>query len=220
MNFMPSEDAFFEEPVENVAPKNSKMENENSGQVASQILESSVRQEKLLERILSELERMNKRINLLENSTSSAPKSLIRPDSPTFDTSSKPSRGTLVLPPGSRPVTLANVGGLEKAPVVPTDADREREEQEAIFRRRAEEQVRLARIESERIEREAEEERKRIAELERIQQEKRMKEELEKKTRGLMSGLLTGSSAGLFADDDLDAPAAGAKKSGGLFDDD
>jgi hypothetical protein len=203
MNFMPSEkDAFFEEPV---VPSS----------VWTQILESSVRQEKLLERVVGELERMNKRINLLETSSTSS-KSYGPPESPTVSVSSS-SRGTLVLPPGSRPPSLPNIVAEKKLP----EADPEREEQEAILKRRAEEQARLARIESERVEREAEEQRKRLAELQKLEMERRMKQELDSKTRGLIKGLLTGTgNASLFAEDDLDVPLGGVKKSGGLFDDD
>lgn len=241
MNFMPNEDAFFDEPLhndmpvpQNIAPKSNVAHQtyqfspqilppqENANQL---LLESSLRQEKLLERLLTEMERMNK--NLIElrisRECSQASSPAASPSSATsknIAASSHPSRGTLILPPGSRPTSLPNVP--EKKPVLsPAEeiAVREQEEREAILRRRADEEARLARIEAERLEREAEEERKRIAEMKRIEDEKRMKEELERKTRGLMTGLITSTSAGgLFGDDDLDI-GSGSKKQGGLFDD-
>jgi hypothetical protein len=241
MNFMPSEDAFFDEPLhndmpvpQNIAPKSNVAHQaypfspqilpppENANQL---LLESSIRQEKLLERLLTEMERVNKNLIELrlsrENSQASSPGA--SPSSAagkSVPTSSNPSRGTLILPPGSRPISVPNVP--EKKPLLsPAEeiAAREQEEREAILRRRADEEARLARIEVERLEREAEEERKRIAEMKRIEDEKRMKEELERKTRGLMTGLITSSAAGgLFGDDDLDMGSNG-KKQGGLFDD-
>ena len=216
---MPSEDAFFDEQIQ--APQKVSLHEEQAPDFSNQILESSIRQEKLLERILSELERMNKRINLLESVSSgnkaSTSSSVVRTESPPTSTYVA-SRGAFVLPPGSRPAIIP-------APVLTSDKKivvAEEEEQEAILRRRSEEQARLARIEAERADREAEEQRKRLAELQKLQDEKRMKEELEKKTRGLMSGLLTSAGGSLFEDDDLAEPnaAGGGKKTGGLFDDD
>jgi hypothetical protein len=217
MNFMPSEDAFFDEPLHN-APQ-APLPVDHSGE----LLESSIRQEKLLERLIHEMERMNR--NLIElrlarehSNASPAPSpssSNVKPTAPASGPA--PPRGNLILPPGSRPVSVPNVPekkpGLSEAEEA---AAREKDERDAILRRRAEEEARIARIEAERLEREAEEERKRIAELKRIEDEKRMKEELERKTRGLMSGLLTSDPTGLFGDDDVELPG---KKKGGLFDD-
>lgn len=227
MNFMPSEDAFFDEPLHDevpVAVKSASNIISNEFPVAL-LLESSLRQEKLLEQLVSEMERVNRNLINLEirysQSTSSPAPS---PTNATKQQQSNPSRGTLILPPGSRPTTVPNVH-KGKAPEVSAEeiaASREKEEQSAILRRRAEEDARIARIEAERLEREAEEERKRLVELKRIEEEKRMKAELEKKTRGLMTGLLTGttSAGGLFGDDDIDVSgSAGNKKGGGLFDD-
>jgi hypothetical protein len=236
MNFMPNEDAFFDEPLHDTVPQLAHFnapEDLNHGRAPSiprtdfsdQLLESSLRQEKLMERSISELERMNRRLLVIESTglNPSVHHSVSTPaPAPSVQNENKslPARGNLVLPPGSRPATLPNVS--EKKPVISTEeenAAREKAEQEAILRRRAEEEARLARIEAERIEREAEEERKRVAELKRIEEEKRMKAELEKKTRGLMTGLLTGvGSGGLFADEELESSGA-AKKKGGLFDD-
>jgi hypothetical protein len=233
MNFMPSEDTFFDEPLhndipvpQNISSKSNVVREDNT---VALLLESSLRQEKLLERLLSEIERVNRNlinIDLKHQNATSSPA-----PSPTSakhqqqanSTGPTPPRGNLLLPPGSRPATVPNVV-KEKAPELSAEeiaAAREKSEQDAILRRRAEEEARIARIEAERIQKEAEEERKRLAELRRIEEEKRMKEELEKKTRGLMTGLLTTSSTGgLFGDDDLDVGGvAGTRKGGGLFDD-
>ena len=234
MNFMPSEDAFFDEPLvdEHVSPPAATTSyagisrtHEHRAAVPSELVQSSLRQEKLLERIVSELENMNGRLSTLERI---APGHAgLTPAAPVAGTPSRSppkSRGAMALPPGSRPAAPPTVA--ERKPIVSAADDavaRERQEYEAIQRRRAEEDARLARIEAERLEREAEEERKRVAEMERMEEERRMKEELEKKTRGLMTGLLTGGgTGGLFGDDDFDdtaASAGGKKKGGGLFDD-
>ena len=232
MNFMPSEDTFFDEPLhENIPAPRFDESMHNKGIVPHDVrdptlnllLESSLRQEKLLERLLSEMERANRNlINIELKQQNSTPSPNASPTSGK-QTSSFPQqpRGTLLLPPGSRPATVPTV--VSKTPELSAAelaASKEREEQEAILRRRAEEDARLARIEAERLEREAEEERRRMAELKRIEDEKRMKEQLEKKTRGLMTGLLSnGSAGGLFGDDDLDISGPAGKKSGGLFDD-
>jgi len=93
------------------------------------------------------------------------------------------------------------------------NADRLRMEEEN--RRRAEELARK-RDEDERRKRE-EEDRRRQEEDRRREEERLRKEALEKKTSGLMSGLLSGSGGGgggLFGDDEPKKPAKG-----GLFDD-
>ena len=249
MNFMPNEDAFFDEILINENPGSNNHLNKLSSdfstvtprfnQDLTAILDSAHRQERLLERIVGELEKMNRRLSAVERLSptsglseisSSAAKGTISPtQSPTGAQASKPGsepRGHLVLPPGSRPAHVTPILN-DKKPVVSAveeDAAREKQELEVIERRRAEEVSRLARIEAERLEREAEEERKRLAELKRLEEEKRMKEELEKITRGLMTDLLTSgnSGGGLFANDDLDDMLGSKerqKKSGGLFDD-
>lgn len=212
MNFMPSEDAFFDEPLHDAPVSYGQPPAPQVAEESRELLESSLRQEKLLERLLGEMEKMNRRLFAIETSGAlGAPREAPKPvASPTGSATPKPSRGTFVLPPGSRPAVIPNI--VEPKPA----EDREKAEEDAIFRRRAEEEARIARIEAERREREAEEERKRIAEIKRLEDERRMKEELEKKTRGLMSGLLTSSGGGLFADENIDAPAP---KKGGLFDD-
>jgi hypothetical protein len=235
MNFMPSEDTFFDEPLHNEAPVPQNVAPKiNMGYSApampqdntmSLLLESSIRQEKLLEKLLSEMERVNRNLINLEfrqqhHSGSPAPSPTSAKQQSGSGEKVNQSRGSLLLPPGSRPATVPAVA--PKTPdlsLAELAASKEQEEREAILRRRAEEDARLARIEAERLEREAEEERKRIAELKRIEEEKRMKEELEKKTRGLMSGLLTNTNAGLFGDDDMEIPGPAGKKAGGLFDD-
>ena len=217
MNFMPTEDGFFDEPLmeENIMPSAPLVSSSNQ---QSSILESSLRQEKLLEKIATELERMNRRLSAVERlgGASGSPA-----QSPSGSNKSA-TRGNLVLPPGSRQMYVPAMT-MEKKPADPSAAEeavvRERDELEAIQRRRAEEESRLARIEAERIQREAEEERRRLAEMARMEEEKRMKKMLEEKTRGLMTGLLTGGGGGgLF--DDLDDTATDKKKNGGgLFDD-
>ena len=192
MNFMPSEDTFFDEPLVDTAPagsayhppeifQNSYTSHQGvTDSCSSQLLESSLRQEKLMERMISELERMNRRLTVLESvslNPSSHPHAHIAPVVTSPQSENKPvqQRGNFALPPGSRPTTLPHVA--EKKPLVSAEdesAAREKAEQDAILRRRAEEEVRLARIEAERLEREAEEDRKRLAELKRIEDEKRM----------------------------------------------
>ena len=225
MNFMPAEDAFFDEPIVDSNPKYEQTTIITPPSTADYpaILESSLRQEKLLERIVYELERMNDRLIAVERVRSNTGPIVSPQASPTNSSNAvsanKPPRGNLVLPPGSRSV---HAPVAEKKAAVSAEEEaqkREKEEQDAIVRRRADEEARLARIEAERIEREAEEERKRQAELKRIEEEKRMKEDLERKTRGLMTGLLTSNGGSLFADDDLDNVVGEKKKSGGLFDD-
>lgn len=246
---MPNEDAFFDEIPINENPRSNNHLNKPSSDYSSvspqvhqdftAILDSAHRQERLLERIVGELEKMNRRLSAVERLSptsglsaisSAVAKGTISPtQSPTGAQASKTvsePRGHLVLPPGSRSAHTAPIPN-DKKPVVSAveeEAAREKQELEVIERRRAEEVSRLARIEAERLEREAEEERKRLAELKRIEEEKHMKEELEKKTRGLMTDLLTGgnSGGGLFANDELDdmlGSKGGKKKSGGLFDD-
>ena len=252
MNFMPSEDAFFDEPLNQppitqyVPPQVltqhthrpafshfdhlAKQENDRS----AQMLESSKRQEHLLERIVSELEKLNTRIANLErvapsSSAASTSSRVVSPGASPTNASSqqsapRPIRGSLVLPPGSRPANIPNLPERKPAEVIPSADDaitRERQEQEAIMRRRAEEEARIARIEAERKQREEEEERKRLEEIKRIEEERKRKEELEKKTRGLMTGLIepmTSGGGGLF-EDDLDLVGKPGKKAGGLFDD-
>ena len=173
MNFMPSEDAFYNEPLQDeVAPAVAQID-------FSLILESSLRQEKLLERIVGELEIMTRRLLVVERTVPvTSPVT-----SPSSAAPSKPSRGNLVLPPGSRGGHIPAVIAVEKKPelsLAEESALREQSELEAIQRRRADEEVRLARIEAERMEREAQEEQKRLAEIKRIEEEMRLKEELER----------------------------------------
>jgi len=251
---MPSEDAFFDEPIHSndhggyppqvltnshrpnsyVPESNVFQKTENTLQ--AQLLESSKKQEQLLERIVGELEKMNRRLSDVERFASSNP---IPPStnrvasavgSPTNNSSAaggpKPTRGSLVLPPGSK---VSNVPNLPERKVGNPVGDealvKEQDEQAAILRRRAEEEARIARLEAERKQREEEEEKKRLEELKRIEEEKKRKQELESKTKGLMSGIFTDSSGGLFGpDDDLDvianqAGGAGTKTGRGLFDD-
>ena len=263
MNFMPSEDAFFDEPLNQPVTQPfvpaqvlsqhpqqstfshldhlSKQENDHS----AQFLESSRRQEQLLERIVAELEKLNSRIGTLERITpvgnpSSTGSRIVSPGaSPTHgggqSSTAKQTRGSLVLPPGSRPANAPNLPDRKPVEAVSAAEDaaaRERQEQEAILRRRAEEEARIARLEAERKQREEEEERKRIEELKRIEEERKRKEELEQKTRGLMTGLFdnsltttaTGASSLFGPEDDLDllsrpGAAGGQKTGGGLFDD-
>ena len=239
---MPSEDTFFDEPlvedyVQYGAPpkvlaphqeytfSNEKLQAQQENNTLLQLLESSKRKELLLEKIVSEMERMNRRLLTLENLSPSHPVPAAKTFSPTgspVSSSAAPraSRGTLVLPPGSKPSTVPNLP--DKKPVLSNEdvASREQDEHAAILRRRNDEEARLARLEAERKQREQEEERKRLAELKRVEEERRMKEELDKKTRGLMTGLLASNSGGGLFEDDIDSIAApGLKKSGGLFDD-
>ena len=254
MNFMPSEDAFFDEPIHSndhggYPPQVlgtsqrpytsgnqfviSHQKDENSIHV--QLLESSKRQEQLLEKLVHELERMNRRLsdverlapNILLPATSSKVNGVV--GSPTSATpvsgGPKPTRGSLVLPPGSK---VSNVPNLPERKAHDSSMDsnqtKEQDEQAAILRRRAEEEARIVRLEAERKQREEEDERKRLHELKRIEDEKRRKQELESKTKGLMTGIFTDSSGGLFGpDDDLDVSTStggtGSKQGRGLFDD-
>jgi hypothetical protein len=131
-------------------------------------------------------------------------------------------RGQMVQPPGkagplgggSGPggmVTEAQRAEEQRSSADKLAADRIRIEEEG--RRRAEE---LARKREEDEQRKREEmERQRIEEERRREEERLRKQQLEKKTSGLMSGLITDSGSGLFGDEDV-----GKKKNkGGLFDD-
>ena len=250
---MPSEDAFFDEPIHSndhggyptqvlvnsnlpnsfVQETNAFQKTENS--IHAQLLESSKKQEQLLEKIVAELERMNRRLIEVEkiNPSFAPPSSTNRATSvvgsPTSNNSStgapKPTRGSLVLPPGSKVPNAPNLPERKVgAPIVDDSLVKEQDEQAAILRRRAEEEARIVRLEAERKQREEEEERKRQEELKRIEEEKKRKQELESKTKGLMTGIFTDSNGGLFGpDDDLDVtanPGGAASKTGrGLFDD-
>ena len=253
MNFMPSEDAFFDEPIHandhggyppqvlvnshrpNTFVPESNVFQKTENAIHAQLLESSKKQEQLLERIVTELEKMNRRLCEVERI---APSSSIPPvvnrsssavGSPTGTNSStvgpKPTRGSLVLPPGSKVPNAPNLPERKLgAPTVDESVMKEQDEQAAILRRRAEEEARIARLEAERKQREEEEEKKRLDELKRIEEEKKRKQELESKTKGLMTGIFTDSSGGLFGpDDDLDVAAnpggSGSKSGRGLFDD-
>ena len=253
MNFMPSEDAFFDEPIHsndhggypqqvlvdsyrsNSLVPDSNMFHKTENAIHAQLLESSKRQEQLLERIVSELEKMNRRLSEVDRvvPANPLPQAATRVSSavgsPTSNNSStgipKPTRGSLVLPPGSKVPNAPNLPERKPgAAVIDDGLVKEQDEQAAILRRRAEEEARIARLEAERKQREEEEERKRLEELKRIEEEKKRKQELESKTKGLMTGIFTDSSGGLFGpDDDLDVVASpggsGTKTGRGLFDD-
>ena len=221
MNFMPSEDVFYDEPLvdntqqqqyvgKNYVNANTRFEPStarpvhhathvdaapaNVGEYASwqhDMLESSRNCEKLLGRLVAHFESRT-----LPTESLSTLATEVAPAIP---------RGTLVLPPGSRPPVLS-----------PPPTKLVASTEETSFRRRAEEEARLARIEAERKEKEKLDEAKRLEELKRIEEAKILKEQLEKKTRGLMTDLLVGSSGGLFDDnDDINTKP----KAGGLFDD-
>jgi hypothetical protein len=253
MNFMPSEDAFFDEPIHsndhggyppqvlgtshqpnsygNQFETNQKTENS----FHAQLLESSKRQEQLLEKMVYELERMNRRLVEVERLAPamtlpvSANKGNGTVGSPTSVTpvsgGLKPTRGSLVLPPGSKVAHVPNLPERKTHdPTAEGVQSKEHDEQAAILRRRAEEEARIARLEIERKQREEEEERRRLEELKRLEDEKIRKQELENKTKGLMTGIFTDSSGGLFGpDDDLDVSTntggTGTKQGRGLFDD-
>lgn len=173
MNFMPSEDAFFDEPLNQppavayVPPQVlsqhthqpafshfdhlAKQENDHS----AQLLESSRRQEYLLEKIVSELEKLNSRISNLErvapsSSAASTSSRVVSPGASPTNASSqqsgpKQTRGSLVVPPGSRPTNIPKLPERKPVEAVSAAEDaatRERQEQEAILRRRADSLVR------------------------------------------------------------------------------
>ena len=254
MNFMPSEDAFFDEPIHsndhggypppvlgishrpNTLSAYTDTVQKSDNILLAQILESSKKQEQFLEKIVGELGRLNQRMSELEriSHTPSAPVSVSTnrvPNvvgSPTnmINASSgmKPTRGSLVLPPGSKVPNAPNLPERKSGVPMIDETQAKEDEQAAILRRRAEEEARIARLEQERKQREEEEERKRLEEQRRLEEEKRRKQELESKTKGLMTGIFTDSSGGLFGpDDDLDVSTnpggTGSKPGRGLFDD-
>ncbi len=246
MNFMPSDDAFFDEQFHSVEPERhnhippqiSSYETEAvsvSTELLIKLVESSLRQEALLERVVREVERLNTRMLTMELSGSS--RSHILSDVPQLNDSkdkskeqSKPTipRGSLLLPPGSRPV-LPNIGTRSDAPAlirVEASGDREKQEREAIEKLRLEEEERMAMMEAERKRIEEEEERARLEHLKKIEEERRQREELEKRTKGLLSNLITSQGStgkGLFDSDNEDEGLVGSagpnKPSKGIFDD-
>lgn len=242
MNFMPAEDAFFDEPLVDTHasgngtvpahpsfPKSEILPTHSIDAVSQQLLESSRNQEKLLLRLVCEVEKLTRRLTSLETLPSIG--STVRKDTqspastPTSTSRSlPPQRGALVLPPGCRSTTIPSMTVPKAVSSAEDNAVRQAQNEElALQRRRADEEARLARIESERKEREAEDERRRVLERKRIEEEKRIKEELERKTRGLMTGLLTSGPGGGLFDDDLGEFGSNKKgngtKTGGLFDD-
>lgn len=223
MNFMPSEEAFFDEPlVDNPAASIDPRGPCLDSSYMERLLASSVNQEKLLGRLVGEIEQINLRLHSLEAKIlserptekmhSSIPAISARPTSPPLP---KEPRGTLVLPPGSRPAN-----GVLAPTVAPSVQTSQEEENQMLARRRAEEEARLLRIEAERKAKEAQDEQRRLEEAKRIEEERRAKAELERKTRGLMTDLLiTNVGGSLFEDDDLLAGSTAKPKGGGLFDD-
>lgn len=204
MNFMPPLDEFVDEPI--ITPPAVLVPEMLDPAVHQSILESNKRQEELLGKILVEIEKLNKRINLIENKNSenlfSKPSPSPAPSGLAAETRSA-IRGSLPLPPGMR-----HVPSPVAAPPAQMSIDDEN-------KRRTEESARLARVEAERREREAEEVKRRQAEAERVENERRAREELEKKRKELITGLFTTeTSTGLF-EDDLNVK----KNGGGLFDD-
>jgi hypothetical protein len=247
MNFMPSEDVFFDEPIStdmtgiafvHVPPPAGYQAVEAPTEVSphdllSKLVDSSLRQEALLEKLVGEIERMNTRLLTVEltsgmrGTRSSSPMSTSDSvEKPRSDSAARlPTvRGTLLLPPGSRPILPNSVSRGTPQPVIPSEdpMERERKEQEAIQQMRADEETRLLRMEVERKQREEEEARKRAEHLRKLEETKRQKEELEKRTKGLLNDLLVPQSGkGLFDSDDEPDILAGdqTKARKGLFDD-
>jgi hypothetical protein len=132
-------------------------------------------------------------------------------------------RGNIAAPPGretlggSGPTAATATGGVSKEEQQRLEAERLAAERARIEEENARRAQELARKKAEAEKRaKEEEERKRIEEEKRLAEEKARKQELEKKTTGLMSDLISGGGGDLFGDD----LAGKSKKKGGLFDDD
>lgn len=244
---MPSEDVFFDEPFHTGDPgqfhqaqtasrcaEQTTVEHINTDLLVK-LVETALRQEALLERVVREVEKLNTRLLTIElNSGSrphcaadSSPRGEIKDKSISSSKSTIP-RGSLLLPPGSRPVlpnfgTRIDASSLGKMEDI---AERDRKEQEAIARLRKEEEERLAHMEAERKRIEEEEERARLEHVKRIEEERRHRQEVEKRTKELLNNLIVSDgtrSKGLFDSDNedngLDGSSGPNKQSNGLFDD-
>eukprot|EP00927_Polykrikos_kofoidii_P069168 TRINITY_DN64551_c0_g1_i1.p1 TRINITY_DN64551_c0_g1~~TRINITY_DN64551_c0_g1_i1.p1 ORF type:complete len:259 (+),score=72.02 TRINITY_DN64551_c0_g1_i1:72-848(+) len=201
------------------------------------LVESSQRQEQLLEKVCSLVANLDARIETLGNNQNRLEATLhhvvsqramsstpVVRDTTKSATPAGINRGSLVAPPGRGPVnplaspppTSTIVVSDEKSTEAEDRLARERLRLEEESRRRAEEMQRK-RVEEERR-RQKEIERQRIEEDRRREEEKLRKQELENKTNAALSGLFGSDSGGgssLFGDDE----AKPKKKSGGLFDD-
>lgn len=202
----------------------------DAGTCLQRLVESSRRQEQLMEKMCTLFTSLDAKIGRvaagqeqLEAAVQGGPAarelSGSAPGRASFTEAS--SRGAMV-----RPIGQKEEGGSFTAPPPPPEpdpriaaaqrqAESERVNAERFQLQRREEEVRRRQEEEER--RIAEEAAARRAEAERIAEEERQrKEALGARTKGMMSSLITDTGSDLFGD----APAKPKKAAGGLFDDD
>ena len=193
------------------------------------LFDSSTRQETLLEKLLNatlalnlSIEKLGLRVQAVETAVKEGfvpgPRSPSHSVVPAKSIPAKSEqRGLLVLPPGMggpRPIIEEKISNEDLAKKQLEEENIRAQEEARLEVKRREEAERLARVEEDRKRKEEETERIRKEEIRRIEEERIRKETLEKKTRSIMSDLITNVGSGLFPDEET----SGHKKTGGLFD--